>query len=76
MVSESATKAKKTSPAPEKKFMPAKDIFRIPTTAQIRRLESDWIAKCDPNWGQVLMEVAGRGAAEAAFKFGKSAMNL
>ncbi len=68
MVSESATKAKKTSPAPEKKFMPAKDIFRIPTTAQIRRLESDWIAKCDPNWGQVLMEVAGRGAAEAAFE--------
>jgi len=73
MVSESATKsatkAKKTSPAPErKKVMPAKDIFRIPTTSQIRRLEADWIAKCDPNWGQVLMEVAGRGAAEAAFE--------
>lgn len=69
MVSQSATKTKKTSPAPERnKVMPAKDIFRIPTTAQIRRLESDWIAKCDPNWGQVLMEVAGRGAAEAAFE--------
>ncbi|MCC7527668.1 MAG: NAD(P)H-hydrate dehydratase [Candidatus Melainabacteria bacterium] len=71
MVSESATKAKtkKSFMAPEsKKVMPAKDIFRIPTTAQIRRLESDWIAKCDPNWGQVLMEVAGRGAAEAAFE--------
>ena len=70
MVSESATKAKtkKSFMAPEKKIMPDKDIFRIPTTAQIRRLESDWIAKCDPNWGQVLMEVAGRGAAEAAFE--------
>ncbi|MCC6979144.1 MAG: NAD(P)H-hydrate dehydratase [Candidatus Melainabacteria bacterium] len=69
MVSQSATKTKKSSQAPErKKIMPAKDIYRIPTTAQIRRLESDWIAKCDPNWGQVLMEVAGRGAAEAAFE--------
>ncbi|MBK9144424.1 MAG: NAD(P)H-hydrate epimerase [Candidatus Melainabacteria bacterium] len=37
--------------------------MRIPTTAQIRSLESDWIANCGEHWGQVLMEIAGRGAA-------------
>ncbi len=42
--------------------------MRIPTTKQIRELESDWIAKCDANWGQVLMEIAGRGAALRALR--------
>lgn len=41
---------------------------RIPTTAQLRSLESGWIARCGKHWGQVLMEIAGRGAAEVAFK--------
>jgi NAD(P)H-hydrate epimerase len=40
---------------------------RIPTTAQLRSLEADWIKKCGGSWGQVLMEIAGRGAAEIAF---------
>lgn len=39
---------------------------RIPTTSQLRALEADWIKKCDQSWGQVLMEIAGRAAAEAA----------
>lgn len=64
-----ATKTKKIDSAAESKnTMAEKDIYRIVTTGQMRRTESDWIAKCDPNWGQVLMEVAGRGAAEAAFE--------
>lgn len=42
--------------------------MRIPTTAQIRELESSWIEHCDPNWGQVLMEIAGRGAAIHALR--------
>lgn len=37
--------------------------MRIPTTTQIRELESKWIDDCDSNWGQVLMEIAGRAAA-------------
>lgn len=40
--------------------------IRVLTTQQMRKLESDWIAQCDPNWGQVLMEIAGRGAAQQA----------
>lgn len=42
--------------------------MRIPTTAQIRDLERNWIEHCDPNWGQVLMEIAGRGAAIHALR--------
>ncbi|RTL39252.1 MAG: NAD(P)H-hydrate dehydratase [Candidatus Melainabacteria bacterium] len=41
---------------------------RILTTSQIRRLEADWIEQCGSNWSQVLMEVAGRGAAKIALK--------
>lgn len=41
---------------------------RILTTSQIRKLEADWIKKCGHNWSQVLMEVAGRGAAKIALK--------
>ena len=37
--------------------------MRIPTTAQIRELEAKWISDCGENWGQVLMEIAGRAAA-------------
>lgn len=40
---------------------------RVPTTTQIRKLESDWISTCDKSWGQVLMEVAGLGAAHLIF---------
>ena len=40
---------------------------RIPTTSQLRSLEADWIEKCGSSWGQVLMEIAGQGAAEVAF---------
>ncbi|HEY9713983.1 MAG TPA: NAD(P)H-hydrate epimerase, partial [Chroococcales cyanobacterium] len=36
---------------------------RIPTTAQIRELEKDWIKQCGGAWGQVLMEIAGRACA-------------
>ena len=39
---------------------------RIPTTAQLRELEASYIKKCDARWGQTLMEIAGRGAAEMA----------
>lgn len=66
--SKTAASGKTSSNKVVKPQMQAKDIFRIPTTVQTRKLEQDWIAKCDPNWGQVLMEVAGRGAAEAAFE--------
>lgn len=37
--------------------------MRIPTTDQIRALETNWIKDCGNNWGQVLMEIAGRAAA-------------
>lgn len=43
--------------------------LRVPTTAQIRALESAYIneiGKLGSNWGQTLMEVAGRGAALTA----------
>ena len=43
---------------------------RVPTTAQIRALEKAWIETANQStgtsWGQVLMEIAGRGAAFAA----------
>ena len=42
--------------------------MRIPTTKQIRDLEEAWISSCDDRWGQVLMEVAGRGAAIRALR--------
>lgn len=42
--------------------------MRIPTTAQIRQLESEWISQCGNNWGQVLMEIAGRAAAIRALR--------
>ncbi len=42
--------------------------MRIATTAQIRDLESNWIKQCDEGWGQVLMEIAGRGAAIRALR--------
>lgn len=42
--------------------------MRIPTTEQLRDLESKWISHCDGNWGQVLMEIAGRGAAIRALR--------
>jgi NAD(P)H-hydrate epimerase len=38
----------------------------IPTTEQIRGLEAAYIKNCNARWGQVLMEIAGRGAAEIA----------
>jgi NAD(P)H-hydrate epimerase len=40
----------------------------IPSTQQIRALEAAFIKSCGSNWGQVLMEVAGRGAAEIALE--------
>lgn len=45
--------------------------LRVPTTKQIRNLEAAWIESISDlagglNWGQTLMEVAGRGAALAA----------
>lgn len=43
--------------------------IRVPTTAQIRALEAAWIKSAatttGTNWSQVLMEIAGRGAAFA-----------
>ncbi len=41
---------------------------RIPSTSQLRKLESEWIKKCDHSWGQVLMEIAGRAAAEVCLR--------
>lgn len=41
---------------------------RIATTTQIRKLEADWIKQCGHSWAQVLMEIAGRGTAQAALK--------
>src|SRR5260221_14520167 len=37
---------------------------RVPTTAQLRNLEAAWIKACHSDWGLVLMEIAGRHAAE------------
>lgn len=42
--------------------------MRIPTSQQIRELEKDWIEAFDAPWGQVLMEIAGRGSAMRALK--------
>lgn len=42
------------------------DEARVLTTQQLRRLEASWIKACDPSWGLVLMELAGRQAAEFA----------
>lgn len=42
--------------------------MRIPTTKQMRSLEEEWIQAFDSPWGQVLMEIAGRGAAMRALK--------
>jgi hydroxyethylthiazole kinase-like uncharacterized protein yjeF len=39
---------------------------RIPSTAQLRALEASWIKSAHPNWGLVLMEVAGLAAAQVA----------
>lgn len=39
---------------------------RIPSTAQLRSLEQAYIEACHPDWGLVLMELAGRRAAEVA----------
>jgi ADP-dependent NAD(P)H-hydrate dehydratase / NAD(P)H-hydrate epimerase len=41
---------------------------RVPSTQQIRALEASYIKENDANWGQVLMEIAGRGAAQAIFE--------
>ncbi len=43
-------------------------MLSVLTTAQIRQLESNWIAQCEANWSQVLMELAGNGAAKEALK--------
>ncbi len=42
--------------------------MRIPTSKQMRSLEKEWIEAFDSPWGQVLMEIAGRGAAMRALK--------
>ncbi len=39
---------------------------RVPSTSQLRTLEAGWIDSCHPDWGLVLMEIAGRHAAECA----------
>lgn len=39
---------------------------RILSSAQLRELESNWIRAAHPNWGLVLMEVAGLAAAQVA----------
>src|SRR5262249_6333452 len=43
-------------------------LTRVPMTSQLRALEADWIKECGNSWGQVLMEIAGKAAAEAAFE--------
>lgn len=43
-------------------------MLSVATTSQIRKLEADWIAKCDSNWGQVLMELAGQQSARIAYE--------
>ena len=40
----------------------------VATTEQIKKLEADWIASCNNQWGQVLMELAGQQAAKIAYK--------
>jgi NAD(P)H-hydrate epimerase len=41
---------------------------RVPTTSQLRKLESTWIESCHPDWGLVLMEAAGLAAAVRAIE--------
>ena len=43
-------------------------MLSVATTSQIRNLEADWISKCDTNWGQVLMELAGQQAAKLIYR--------
>jgi ADP-dependent NAD(P)H-hydrate dehydratase / NAD(P)H-hydrate epimerase len=47
-------------------------MLRVATTQQIRKLESDFIASVNANWGVVLMELAGCGAAKIAFAMHQS----
>lgn len=42
-------------------------MLSVATTAQLRKLESDWIAQANARWGQVLMELAGSAAAVIAY---------
>jgi len=42
-------------------------MLRVATTKQIRDLEGEYIASAKASWGQVLMELAGAGAAKVAF---------
>src|ERR1700691_3197742 len=37
---------------------------RIPSSSQLRAHEAAWINMCHPTWGTVLMELAGKKAAE------------
>ncbi len=46
---------------------------RIPTTAQLRELEASYIKTCNARWGQTLMEIAGRSAAEVALRLWQDA---
>lgn len=43
-----------------------KDQTRIATTSQQRAQEALWIESCHPDWGLVLMELAGRTSSKAA----------
>jgi NAD(P)H-hydrate epimerase len=40
----------------------------IPSTSELRNHESNWIKSCHENWGLVLMELAGRAAAEHVYR--------
>lgn len=40
----------------------------IPSTNELRTHESEWIKACHENWGLVLMEIAGRAAAQHAYR--------
>jgi hydroxyethylthiazole kinase-like uncharacterized protein yjeF len=42
---------------------------RVPTTKQIRAHEASYIKRSGINWGQVLMEIAGRDAAQIILDF-------
>jgi len=43
-------------------------MLSVATTDQIRKLEAEWIKRCNARWGQVLMEMAGNAAAKLAFR--------
>jgi len=47
-------------------------IVEIATTSQMKKREVDWIATCNNQWGQVLMELAGQHAAKIAYKLWRS----